>query len=315
MANENVQTIRQSKNSVVLEGVVKTIELEKKVNTNGVNYIAGRVTLIVGENDEQIVRCYVAEKTSKGAEDRRYKGLVTFMEYKSLTALLADGLPYEKAYEAAPRVIARGSLEKNEYYDQQGQGELVSRDSISCNSFTQIKDVNTFNPRAEFEVEMYLEKIRPEIKDGEDTGNIYLDGWMVMYGGKVVPVSFVAEDETAEDIRDTYPPHSTINVWGKMVNKVKKREVRKSGFGKEKTDVSYDYERKNLIEGGQAEPYDEESKEFYAHEAIKEAIRVRETETLPELKKNSSRSESKTPGFGNRPVSPAKASKAAGFQY
>lgn len=313
MTNENVQTIRQSKNNVTLEGIVKTIELEKKVNTNGVNCISGKVTLIVGENDEQVVRCYVAEKTSNGAEDRRYKGLSTFMEYKSLTALTQEGLPYEKAYEVAPRVIARGSFEKNEFYNQ--QGELVSRDSISCNNFTQIKDAATFNPRAEFDIEMYLDKIRPEIKDGEDTGNINLDGWMVMYGGKIVPVSFMAEEETAEYIRDNYPAHSTINVWGRLINKVTKQEVRKSGFGKTKTDVSYNYERKNLIEGGQAEPYDEESKEFYPHEAIKEAIRVRETETLPEMKKNASNGGSKPAGFGNRGVSAANEKKAAGFQY
>ena len=311
MANENVQTIRQSKNTVNLEGVVKTIELEKKVNSNGVNCIFGRVTLIVGDNDEQVVRCYVAEKTSKGVEDRRYKGLATFMEYKSLTALTQEGLPYEKALEEAPRVRVRGSFEKNEYYDQ--QGELVSRDSISGSSFTQVSDLSTFNPHADFEIEMYLEKIRPEVKDGEETGSIFLDGWMVMYGGKVVPVSFMAEEETAEYIRDNYPPHSTINVWGRLVNKVIKKEVRKGGFGKEKTDVSYNYERKNLIEGGQAEPYDEESKEFYPHEAIKEAIRVRETETLPELKKNSSNGGSKPAGFGNRPAAPS--AKANGFTY
>lgn len=315
MANENIQTIRQSKNNVVIEGVVKTIELETKVNSNGINCIFGKVTLIVGENDEQVVRCYVAEKTSKGAEDRRYKGLLTFMEYKSLTALLKDGLPYEKAYEVAPRVIAKGSFEKNEYFDQQGQGDLVSRDSISCNSFTQLKDPSVFNPRAEFDIEMYLDTIRPEIKDGEDTGNINLNGWMVMYGGKVVPVSFMAEGDTADYIRDNYPAHSTINVWGRMINKVTKQEVRKSGFGKTKAEVSYSYERKNLVEGGLEAPYDEDAKEFYAHEAIKEAIRVRETETLPELKKNASNSGSKPAGFGNRPVSAANASKAAGFQY
>ena len=313
MANENVQTIRQSKNNVVIEGVVKAIELENKVNSNGINCISGRVTLIVGENDEQIVRCYVAEKTSKGNEDRRYKGLLTFMEYKSLTALLKDGLPYEKACEAAPRVIAKGSFEKNEYYDQ--QGDLVSRDSISCNSFTQIKDVSTFNPRAEFDIEMYLDTIRPEIKEGEDTGNINLNGWMVMYGGKVVPISFVAEGETAEYIRDNYPAHSTINVWGRMINKVTKQEVRKSGFGKTKADVSYSYERKNLIEGGLETPYEEDAKEYYAHETIKEAIRVRETETLPDMKKNASNNTSKPAGFGNRPASSANAAKAAGFQY
>lgn len=291
-SNTNTNTqIREAENKVKIEGILKEIRLEEKEDI-----ISGDVIILVGENSEIAVSVYVGKTTKSGGENKAYSGIQTVMEeYVSIAALMKEGKPYAEAFAEATKVrINKAKLDKQEFYAN--GGEFVSNPRVSSNFFNRIID-DAFSPRAEFDIECYFEKIRKEIKGSEETGRIIIDAIIPLYGGKVVPMEFVAEGEVADYIESNYSPRKTGQVWGDVVNIVERTVVKKSGFGKDKEETVVNYKRELLITGGNEEQYSEENPKAYTLEQIKQAWKIRETETLPALLKKS-QDNSKGRGMG-----------------
>lgn len=301
MANETQSTqIRQADNSVEVEGILKEVNLEQRTTANG-NIISGRVTILAGPNTEISVEAFASEYTRENKPNSAYRGLRTVMEeYQSIAALLKAGATNTDAQAQATRVRlgSRASLARREYYAS--NGELVSNIQVSSNYFNRVEP-ELCTPHATFDVEVYFDKIRPEFKGDEETGRLLVDAILPVYNGQVVPVQLVAEGETADYIRDNFPPKSTAEVWGDISFTVQRTETRKSGFGAVKTKVETTYKRELVITGGKGEPYDPEDPRAFKPEAIQAAWQIRETETLPALlqksKEKAKSSPPKAPGF------------------
>lgn len=278
---ENVTQIREAENRVKIEGVVKEIRLEEKDDV-----ISGDVVIQTDEKSEHVVSVYVNKHTKSGGENKAFKGMETVMnDYVSVAGLMKSGKTHDEAISEATCVrINNGKLDRQEFYTP--SGEFVSNARISSNFISRITD-DCFEPKAEFEVECYIDKIRKEIKDNEETGRIIIDTIMPLYGGKVVPQQFVAADEVAEYIEDNYAAKQTAMFWGDVINIAERNVIKKSGFGKDKEDVRVNYKRELIITGGGNEPYDDEDPKAYTTKQIQEAWKVRETETLPEMLKKS----------------------------
>lgn len=273
--------IREATNIVKIEGIVKEIKLKEEKDV-----ISGEVVIQTGKKSEHSVSAYANKLTKTGKENAIYKGLHTVMtEFVSIASLMKQGKSYEEATAEATKVrVTKGKLERNEFYTP--NGDLVSNVRVSTNFFNRVEG-ESFEPKAEFEVECYFEKIRPEIKKDEETGRLIINAIVPLFGGRVIPMEFIAEGDVAEYLESNYETKRTGYIWGDLINDVERTTVKKSGFGKDKEDVVVNYKKELLITGGSEEQYDEDDPKSYSTAQIKQAWNVRETETLPALLKKS----------------------------
>ena len=305
MAEKN--QIRQAENSVKIEGILRELKLEMKDDV-----ISGEVIIATDQQSEHAVRTYAKRLTNEGKPNSAYKGLQTIIEDckdSTIAALLKEGRSLDEAQNMAAKIRiggrTGGQLGRNEFY---AGTEFVSRPSISANFFHRIVD-KSFAPKAEFDVECYFDKIRKEIKGEVETGRIIVEAVIPCYNGVVIPMEFVAEGDAADYIEQNYETKKTGRIWGEVINVVERVVTKKSGFGKDKEDITVNYTREFRIVGGKDSQYDVDSDRAYPPEVIQAAMRVRETETLPALLQKSKDRDKEAGGFKKG------GSRAPGFTY
>lgn len=299
----NNNSLREAYNKVKVEGILKENNLKKSV-INGDNAITGTVVIIVprdGNDNEITVKCFVNEHKKNGETNPGYTNLNGFMNNGvSIAYLMASqGVSEQEARNSASCVrVNNATLKVNEYY--RPDGTLSSRDEIRSNFITVISNTEC-EPVAKFDIECYFDKIRKEFKDGVETGKIYVDTYVPVYGGSVIPMAFTAEGDVAEYLIDNYHPKRSGYIWGFFVSTVERTETVHRGFGRPSVDVTTTYKHELLIDGGEPEQYAEESPKAFSPEAIQAAVQVRETEYLPNLKKrqNERAAKKNAGGFGS----------------
>lgn len=314
MEANNEMTLRKADNKVHVEGILKEMNL-KHTNQNNENVVNGSIVILVedgeGQPNEITVNAFAKQYTKTHDENKAYINLSKFMENAtSMAHLMSEqggSMTEEDAKSHATRVkCSSGTLGVNEYYTP--AGILTSRTRIDCN-YLRIVQNDSFAPAAEFDVELFFTKIVPEYtKDQEETGRVLIDAILPIYGGKVVPISFVAEGDSGEYIKDNYKPNASGHVWGRIVSTVERKETVQQGFGRAKKEVSVTYKSELMIDGGEEEQYEDDDKKSFPVGAIKNAWKVRETETLPALLQKSKTKDSKPAASFNNSGAPAKSS-------
>lgn len=286
MTEQNI--LREADNKVVIEGTLLEVRHNEWKSKEGLNI---ELDIEVKENEVHTVYGMSRYKKKDGSENGVAKGYQTIIsEYLSVAA---------HGREQADKVrVTQGRIGLNEYYGQ--DEKLHSNPQISTNFINRVQAGEEFNPRAEFETELFVRSVRPETdKNGDETGRAILEGYIPVFGGKVIPFTFKVNTEGSEYVQDSYEAGQTVFVYGDIVN-FKEKIVRKteSAFGKDKESISYNTIREYVITGG-GEPYDEENSKAFEGESIKKALVERET-YLMELKnrKSESKPEEKKGGFG-----------------
>ncbi|WP_157448580.1 hypothetical protein, partial [Brevibacillus brevis] len=297
---ENQTTIREAVNNVGIEGTVAEVRIETKKSTEGKEMITGEVDIQTDENSTHTVKVFANKLNKEGKESGLYKGIETIMnEYKSIASHGKDG---------ADRVrITQGKIGLNEYV---GQDEMLkSFPQLSANFINRLNATEEFEPKAEFEAEMYVHSVTEEVKNEEETGRALLKGFIPVYGGKVIPFTFVVADKDAVDyVSSNYESGSTVTVYGEIVNRVNvSRTEVEVGFGKPQEKVTRTTVREYVVTGG-TPPLDEDDVKAYKTEVIKKALVEREA-YLEELKTKKKEAAKKfaTPekkGFGNKANEP-----------
>lgn len=292
----NNTTLREATNNVVIEGTVAEVRIEAK-KTNDKEFITGEVDIQTDENSIHTVKVFANKLNKEGKESSLYKGIETIMnEYKSIAS---------HGKENADRVrITQGKVGLNEYV---GQDDMIkSYPQLSANFINRLTATEEFNPKAEFEVEMYVHSVAEEMKNDEETGRAILKGLVPVYGGKVIPFSFIVADKDAVDyVSNNYEAGSTVTVYGDIVNRVNvvKKEV-EVGFGKPQEKITRTTVREYVVTGG-TPPLDSDDSKAYSTDIIKKALVEREAyhEEMKAKKKNneSKPAEKEKKGFGNKP--------------
>lgn len=286
----NITTLREANNSVHICGILKNTDLEIRQDKNGNNFISGKVIVLVeGDDDipnEVTIRCQANQYTATKQESKSYNNLVKFRaNCVTMASLMAvEGLPEKEAKKRASYVRINGRLMRSEYPDK--NGKLASYEGISCNFITIFDDNNMWQyaPEATFDVEIFFKALRPEMnRDGEETGRLLIDGIIPIYGGKVIPYSFVAEEDAADYMSSNYEAGRTGHVWGDLISTVQRQEIIHQGFGKPRKEVKTTFKHENLITSGDEKQYDEDDEKSFNIEAIKTAWKIRETETIPAI--------------------------------
>lgn len=257
--------LRQADAKVNVEGVVAEINLNEEMNTTlGCNQVSGYLT--VKTSDTNFVRFNVRmnEKTKAGTENKAYAGIKTVMsEYRSIDAV---------GEENADKVRVSGDL--NPYHSTQSNQDVLGYKS---NFFNRV--IGEYNPHAEFDVEMFISNIIPEIdKEGEETGRLLLKGWVPQYENGIEPLTLVVPTDLADAVESVFAPGQTARFYGDVINDrvVIKREI-PVAIGKPKVETRT-ITKNELVLTGASEPYEEgvSAEKPYPADTIKAAIQARQ---------------------------------------
>lgn len=308
MSTETKTNLRQADAVVEIEGILSEKNLEI-VQVDGKNVIRGELSIQTDEHNFVPVNVYISQMTKNNTENKAYKGMVTVMEnYKSVA---------EVGREEADRVriTSKQGISPNTYFDESGN----QHDSVryQTNFINRLKDGEEPNPKATFEVEVYIQSITPEIvtnEDGsEETGRLKVFGYMPTYNSiepltLIVPVSYVDEEgdeiEVASAFETTFEPGQTARFFGDLVNeRITVTETIPVAFGKPRTKTKTSYTNELVINGA-SDPYDEEK--AYDADTIQKALVDRDA--ILEEKKNKAMSGGKAT-TGNKPSGAASGRK------
>lgn len=286
MSEQN--TLREAENKVVIEGILLEVRHQEWKTKEGINI---ELDIEVAENEVHTLKGMTRYKKKDGSDNGIAKGYQTIIdEYLSVA---------KHGRDQADRVrVTQGKIGVNEYYGQ--DGKLKSFPELSTNFVNRLSAGDEFNPRAEFEVEIFVKSVVPEMKNDDETGRVKVNAIIPVFGAKVIPFEFMVSQEGAEFVADNYEVGCTTKVFGDIVNfkEVKETEV-PVAFGKPQKKITTKTIREYLITGGN-DPYEEESVKAYKIETIQQAMVERET-YLTELKNKSDKKpqEEKKGGFGS----------------
>ncbi|MGA4713082.1 hypothetical protein [Bacillus safensis] len=284
--------LREALNKVVVEGTLAEIRSNEWKNENGKG-ISIELDIETDEFSVHTLKGMSSFKTKEGKESKKAKAFETMInEYKSIA---------NSSREEADKIRAEGKLGLNEYFTND---ELKSYPELTLN-FARRQSKEEFDPKAEFDVELFVKNVAQERANGEETERAVLNGYIPLYGGKVIPFSFVVTEEGSEFVADNYEKNSTVNVYGEIVNYKERTEKEKeSAFGKPKVEVKTKTKREFLVTAG-LDPYDEDSKKVFNPEIIEKALNEREIDLEQKQKQSnntgSSNNNNKKGGFGGKP--------------
>ena len=248
MENNNIKqtNLRQADAKVTVAGIVSDKKLEMKTE-NGVRTIEGTITIKTSDTNFVQMRVRCADKKKDGTENKTFTGVMTVMnEYKSSADNGAD---------EADRVRTSGQI--NLFRSNNNGNEIVS---YTSNFFNRIKPNQDYEPKAEFEVEMYIKTLVPEMnKDGEETGRYKIVGWIPTFNG-IEPLELFVPEELADVVSNTYEPKQTARFYGEIVQNVTYETIeRPMAFGvKKETKANFINE---LVVTGGSPAYNAETEE------------------------------------------------------
>ena len=271
-------------NTVKLVGYLKENNLEQITNAKGIKVIRGSLIIATDKISSHRVQFYVAETTSKGEESKDYANLLNLLPENTITiaSYLKEnsGADFDTAANASSKiwVIAR--------FDEYARrsGERVNS-SVVLKAFRAgfSKADKTFVPCAEFDVDVYLNKITPEVgSDDKETGRLLLEGLIPTYDNSVDLINFVAvsEDGVADYIKKHYAVGDTVNLKGDVVSLQDRQlvETEDSEFFGRTGAPQYEtkFIRERRVVGGSKTPLHEGDEGAFSKKLIKEGLAARE---------------------------------------
>jgi hypothetical protein len=298
MAEQNI--LREADNQVVIEGTLLEVRHSEWNSKEGLNI---ELDIEVAENEVHTVHGMTRYKKKDGSDNAIAKGYQTIVnEYLTVA---------KHGRDQADKVrVTQGKIGVNEYYGQDKQ--LKTFPQINTNFVNRVGAGDVFNPRAEFEVEVFVKSVVPEMKNDDETGRVKVNAIIPVFGGKVIPFEFMVSAEGAEFVSDNYEVGCTTRVYGDIVNfkEVKETEVAVA-FGRPQKKITTKTVREYLITGG-TDPYEEENVNVFTIESIQQAMVEREA-YLQELQNRQSQNkqEEKKGGFGSNKAAGDKPKKPA----
>ena len=218
--------LKKGLNEVEITGVVKENKLKEGKSDKG-NYINGSLVIKTGEFSNIEIKVFVNELTKKGKEDIRY-GVLKQIASGDLPTL-ADGATEEEAIKvniwSDDPSFSAGF--KEDIFKPKNSSKVVTKINIDL-GFRKIEIDDKIKPedyKAKFDVDVYVDKIKEEIKDDEETCRVIVSGYVPVYGGKVIPIEMVAgivkdeegnEFDFAEQFRTDFDEGTPLRLWGKI---------------------------------------------------------------------------------------------------
>lgn len=229
--------LRQADAKVTVAGIVSDKKLEMTTK-DGVRTIEGTLTIKTADTNFVQMRVRCADKKKDGSENKTFAGVMTVMnEYKSIADVGED---------EADRVRASGQI--NLFRSNNNGNEIVS---YTSNFFNRIKANQTFEPKAEFEIEMYIKSLVPEMnKEGEETGRYKIVGWIPTFNG-IEPLDLIVPEELADQVSSIYEPKQTARFYGNIIQNITYETIeRPAAFGVIKSGSKPNFINELVVTGG-----------------------------------------------------------------
>lgn len=271
--------LREALAEIEVEGILAQKNLELKMENNK-GVIRGDMVIQIDEDRSVTFNVYVNQYKSDGKggftdeKNSIFEGMNTILEeYKSIAN---DGI------ENADRIrVTKGSIRPSTFFDDKGMKH--EKVKYQTNFFNRINNEAEFEPKAKFDIELYISSIINEIgkdENGEmtETRRVLVKGWLPTYNG-IEPIQLVAPKEygIAETILNDFEIGQTVNFYGDCMNTKKEwYEDIPVKVGKPRKKRHIEYKNELIIESA-SDPYEEEGvKPAYKTEVINAAIADRE---------------------------------------
>lgn len=292
-------------NRITVEGIHYDNDLKKSEK----GYVNGKLSILIPNGDEQVqnicdMRVIAGAKYGNKPDAKtnfNFPKYCELMDSKEKNCFMAVG-------EEAIGVSITGSFEPN-YFCPKGRDQ--KRENVISGlrngaSFIDLMPANMIEqPRAEFEVDIVITNIAPEMTKDEcpaPTGNYIVKGYVFNYKGAAIEVSMIAKAsqsadlsaadyfaEMAMDVNEGTPVFT--KVWGRIngfITTVEKEE--KSAFGESKV-VSFKNTKRELeITGALPVPYEE----GLTKEEFEKALKTRELEIATALDRSTEKTTTNT---------------------
>lgn len=230
-------------NKSVIEGTLVEKALRSGVTGKGVPYIAGKLHIETDGGNVITVDVFEQQKTSKGADNQKFP---------IIAGILNGGQAKHDGAENPTKLRVTSALELNDWVDNEGQLR-----SNLINNGGYINVVTSVNPKADFETDIVIKSVQPEIRNEEETGRAFINGLIFNYRNQALPVRFVVENKKGVDFFSGLEQNTFTRVWGIQVNNtVVNEKSEESAFGDAKI-VKSSYTRKEfVVTGAQTLPYE-----------------------------------------------------------
>lgn len=233
-------------NKTVIEGVL--VEKDLKVGTvekTGINYVSGKLHIETAPGNIVAVEIFESEKTKNGT---------TNAKYATLKGIADNGKARHDGADQPTSLRVVSALGTNDWYNK--EGELVSS-LINRGGFINV--TGQISPKAEFEVDVVIRSVVPEIRNEKETGRAILNAIVFDYANKALPAKFVVDNPKGVEFFQNLDPNTFTRIWGTQVNStIVNERTEESAFGDAKV-VKSSYSRKEfVVTGAQTEAYDED---------------------------------------------------------
>lgn len=232
-------------NKTVIEGTLLEKELRSGVTKAGVPYVSGKLHIETEPGNVITVDVFEQQKTSKGLDNQKF-GI--------LNGVYTNGATKHDGATNPTKLRISSALDLNDWSDKDGQAR-----SALINAGGYINIVSSVNPKAEFEVDIVIKSVQPEIRNEIETGRAVVNGLIFNYRNNALPLRFIVENKKGVDFFSNLDPNTFTRVWGVQVNNtVTNEKSEESAFGDSKV-VKSSYTRKELvITGAQTIPYEDD---------------------------------------------------------
>lgn len=273
-------------NRVKIVGFLKENNLEKIRSVKDMNVIRGSLVIATDKISSYKVQFWTPEFLYNGNESDDYKALEGLLPENtiSVASYLKNNTEanFATASEVASKVWVMATLE--EYASRKGErvSSITTLKGFKA-GFSKTGGEKAFTPCAEFDIEVYVNKLEDEIDENEtSTGRVILEGLVPKYDGSVDSIEFVAveEDNVASYIKKNYHVGDTVTIKGDVVSiqeRILKEQNTEDFFGRS-PDPQYEtkFIRERRILGGSAKPIKQGEEGCITAEAVREGLLKRE---------------------------------------
>lgn len=303
---EKTLKLRQNEelvNNVKVVGYLKAKTVEEGT-TDGKSFIRGSLSVLTNDTQVTVVDFYFGKETKDGNISKLYENAKKLNDYTSIVDLVESkrASNEEEAKQLCDIVQINGNINPNEYLDE--ENKLVSRPKINGKFFHRLdktKKIDYSSFGTFFDAVIFFKSIKAETKNNIETGRAVVEA--------IIPTSInpaivgtmtfyvTTENGAADYIINNYEKNRTGHIYGEF--KVNRVEEKTSGFGAKNKAASESISYEWIITGGDTRQYDEESKNAYDIDALKEALAQRLQYAEEQKAKRKTKSDSKS-GFSSK---------------
>lgn len=273
-----------TRNSVKIVGYLKENNLEIVSNSTGGKVIRGSLIVSTDKISSHKIQFYIPETTYGGEASHGYESMLELLPENTITiaSYLKDNesADFDTAANASTKVWVMARLE--EYASRMGERErsMVTLRGFKA-GFSKV-DKYPFAPCAEFDVDVYLMGMTPEVIDGKETGRLLMEGLLPKYDGCVDKIDFIAvsEDGVAKYINGHYGVGDTVNLKGDVISLQERQLVQVDDseyFGRASApQYETNFVRERRVVGGSKNPIHDGEEGSITKDFVKEGLVKRE---------------------------------------